>query len=239
MPGIDDLASHHQTPTALRPLQGLTVLVVEDSRFASEAVRLLCTRSGAQIRRADGLRAARKHLAVYHPSVLLVDVGLPDGTGLDLITGLAETSPRIAVILGTSADPDMEKAVLAAGADGFIEKPIASLAQFQSAILRHLPAERQPPQLRVVSEERIKPDRLAYQDDLVQVAGVLGSSQAEDSVDYITQFLGGVARSARDEDLDLAVRQLKQLSASGAPLRPGLAALNAVVKDRLEQAGPI
>jgi DNA-binding response OmpR family regulator len=176
MPGIDDLASHHQTPTALRPLQGLTVLVVEDSRFASEAVRLLCTRSGAQIRRADGLRAARKHLAVYHPSVLLVDVGLPDGTGLDLITGLAETSPRIAVILGTSADPDMEKAVLAAGADGFIEKPIASLAQFQSAILRHLPAERQPPQLRVVSEERIKPDRLAYQDDLVQVAGVLGSS---------------------------------------------------------------
>jgi CheY-like chemotaxis protein len=239
MPGIDDLASHHQTPTALRPLQGLTVLVVEDSRFASEAVRLLCTRSGAQIRRADGLRAARKHLAVYHPSVLLVDVGLPDGTGLDLITGLAETSPRIAVILGTSADPDMEKAVLAAGADGFIEKPIASLAQFQSAILRHLPAERQPPQLRVVSEERIKPDRLAYQDDLVQVAGVLGSSQAEDSVDYITQFLGGVARSARDEDLDLAVRQLKQLSATGAPLRPGLAALNAVVKDRLEQAGPI
>jgi DNA-binding response OmpR family regulator len=213
--------------------------VVEDSRFASEAVRLLCTRSGAQIRRADGLRAARKHLAVYHPSVLLVDVGLPDGTGLDLITGLAETSPRIAVILGTSADPDMEKAVLAAGADGFIEKPIASLAQFQSAILRHLPAERQPPQLRVVSEERIKPDRLAYQDDLVQVAGVLGSSQAEDSVDYITQFLGGVARSARDEDLDLAVRQLKQLSATGAPLRPGLAALNAVVKDRLEQAGPI
>jgi hypothetical protein len=35
------------------------------------------------------------------------------------------------------------------------------------------------------------------------------------------------------------VRQLKQLSATGAPLRPGLAALNAVVKDRLEQAGPI
>ncbi len=238
MPGIDDLASH-QTPTALRPLQGLTLLVVEDSRFASEAVRLLCTRSGARIRRADGLRAARKHLAVYHPSVLMVDVGLPDGSGLDLIEGLAGASPRIAVILGTSADPDMEHAVLAAGADGFIEKPIANLAQFQSAILRHLPAERQPPKLRVVSEDQIKPDRLAFQDDLVQVAGVLGSRRAEDSVDYITQFLGGVARTARDDDLDLAVRQLKQLHSSGASLRPGLAALNAVLKDRLEQAGPI
>jgi len=55
-------------PTATRPLLGLTILVVEDSRFACDAMRLLCLRSGARIRRADCLRSARRHLQVYRPS---------------------------------------------------------------------------------------------------------------------------------------------------------------------------
>ena len=55
-----------------RPLAGLTVLVVEDSRVASEAVRLLCLRSGARIRRADSIRAALRHLQTYRPCAVLI-----------------------------------------------------------------------------------------------------------------------------------------------------------------------
>ena len=80
---MDDLEDLEPTPapapSADRPLLGLTILVVEDSRFACEAMRLLCLRSGARIRRADCLRSARRHLRVYRPSVVVVDLGLPDG----------------------------------------------------------------------------------------------------------------------------------------------------------------
>ncbi len=114
-----------------RPLQGLTVLVVEDSRFASEAIRLLSIRSGARIRRADSLAAAHRHLAVYRPSVVIVDIGLPDGSGADLIAELARARPRVPAILGMSGDPEAEPAARAAGADAFLAKPVESLALFQ------------------------------------------------------------------------------------------------------------
>ncbi len=97
---LSQLLSNHPSPD--RPLAGRTVLLVEDSRFASEAIRLLCLRSGARIRRADCLTAARRHLAVYRPSVVIVDMGLPDGSGAELIEELARATPRVPVILGTS-----------------------------------------------------------------------------------------------------------------------------------------
>ena len=93
MDDLDAFVVAKPVPTSSRPLLGLTALVVEDSRFACEAMRLLCLRSGARIRRADCLRSARRHLQVYRPSVVIIDLGLPDGSGTDLITELNQTVP--------------------------------------------------------------------------------------------------------------------------------------------------
>ena len=237
MDNIDRLLAVPQ-PTAARPLLGLTVLLIEDSRFASEAFRLMCVRSGARIRRADSLENARKHLAVYRPSVAIVDAGLPDGSGIDLIAQLVHGSPRIDVVLGTSGDHDQRGDVMAAGADGFLAKPIDSLAAFQSAILAHLPDDRQPPGPRLASNDIIAPDRVAYRDDLVHVIEVLSGGEPE-AVDYVTQFLGGVSASARDADIASAVERLKSLRQDEAPLDGGIAALKTLVEARLDAAGPI
>ncbi len=200
----DFLAQRRPTPE--RPLQGQTVLVVEDSRFACEALRLLCQRSGARIRRADTLRSARRHLQAFRPTVVIVDLGLPDGSGADLIRELDDARPRISAIIGMSGDDGSEQVARDAGADAFLAKPIATVGQFQEVILSALPSMR--PMLHAVSDDQVTPDRLAVRDDLARVAAVLAETDDAATHAYVAQFLGGLARSAGDVELEAAAAEL-------------------------------
>ncbi|WP_284162519.1 response regulator [Frigidibacter sp. SD6-1] len=215
-----------QAPQPGRPLWGLTVLVVEDSRFACEAMRLLCLRSGARIRRADCLGSARRHLMTYRPTVVIVDPGLPDGSGLDLIAELAAARPRIPAILGASGDPGLEAEARARGADGFLTKPIESLAAFQRAILAALPAVGGArPQIQ--PGDRIEPDRMALRDDLLHAADILDHAPDDGRLDYLSRFLVGVARIAHDG----ALADAAEAMAGDHDHAPG--ELSALVRDRL------
>ena len=204
-------------PTAARPLLGLTVLVVEDSRYACEAVRLLCLRSGARIRRADCLRSARRHLEVYRPTVVIVDMGLPDGSGAELIEELSRATPRVNVLLATSGDDFVRETAIAAGADGFLEKPINSLSVFQEAVMARLPPENLPNGPRMINEETVRPDPVAYRDDMAHVADVLSNEMDGKTTDYVAQFLTGVARSADDTPLCEAAEALARARQAGKP----------------------
>lgn len=220
-----------------RPLTGLTVLVVEDSRFASEAVRLLCLRSGARIRRADCLKSAARHLQTYRPTVVIIDMGLPDGNGADLISRISKVQPRVPVILGLSGDPDTASAAMAAGADGFLDKPVESLAIFQHTILSALPPDIQPGKLHVLSEDKITPDNSALRDDLVHVAEVLSAANDTTAIDYIARFLAGVARSAHDQPLEKAAAALARDHEAGHAIASDLARISGLVQDRLAAVG--
>lgn len=219
-----------------RPLTGLTILVVEDSRIASEAVRLLCLRSGARIRRADSVRAALRHLQAYRPGAVLVDMGLPDGDGAGVIATLAQARPRVPAILGISGDPGNRDAALAAGADGFLAKPIESLAVFQQAILAAMPAECQPVGPRPLPDDVIAADRDALRDDLAHVADVLANADDTGAIDYIARFLAGVARSAHDRPLEEAAAALARDYSAGRALAADLVRISGMVHDRLARA---
>ncbi len=83
----------------------------------------MALRSGARLRRADcRMTSARRHMRLYRPSVVIVDIGLPDGSGLDLIREISSANTRVPAIIGTSGDDMMHNAALKAGADTFISK---------------------------------------------------------------------------------------------------------------------
>lgn len=234
----DELAQLFATraPTCDRPLLGLTVLVVEDSRFASEAMRLLCLRSGARIRRADSLRSARRHLSVYRPTVVIVDLGLPDGSGAELIQELNEAAPRVDIILGISGDPELAGKAQTAGADGFIEKPIESLSEFQAKIIPLLPEESRPRGLRQITNDTIDPDPLALLDDLTHVSDILAQNDVPDRalVGYAVQFLKGLAQIAHDAPLREVADRLSRHHEAGAPIGGDVAKVAGLVQERLQ-----
>lgn len=223
----------NRTPTANRPLLGLTVLVVEDSLFACEAIRLMCLRSGARIRRADCLASARNHLRVYRPNVVIVDMGLPDGSGADLIRELATDAMGQEIIIGISGDESAYKPAIKAGAHDFVLKPFDSLAAFQQIILTHLPADAQPAGLRAVSNDQVKPDMLAFQDDVAHVMDVLKQDPDGKDLDYIAQFTTGVAKIAHDKTLENAAKSLAKDRAAGRKGRAGAKLLSGILQDRL------
>ena len=224
-----------RAPTPERPLLGQTVLVVEDSRFASEAVRLLCLRSGARIRRADSLRAAARHLCTYSPSILIVDLGLPDGSGLDLIEELGAKTPRIPVMIATSGEDGLAEAALSRGADEFLAKPLVNIGQFQETILSHLSEDLRPKGLRMVPKDDVDPDHIAYRDDLAHVAELLVEGGSARVYDFASRFLSGVAKTAGDKALMRAVADLDRRRASGEATAAAVAHLVGLVEDRLRR----
>jgi CheY-like chemotaxis protein len=217
-------------PASDRPLAGVTVLLVEDSRFASEAVRLLCLRSGARIRRADSLRSAERHLATYRPTVVVVDLGLPDGSGLGLIARLAAAQPRLPAILATSGDEGAREAALAAGADAFLPKPCTGLAAFQRAVLGAL---RLDGAAAAAAADEVAPDRLAYRDDLAGARQMLADPAGPAAMAYAARFLAGVARSADDPPLAEAAADLSAQIGAGAPAGAILARVAGLLEQRL------
>ena len=204
---------------AALPLQGLTILAVEDSRYACEALRLMCLRSGARLRRAETLAAARAHLRLYRPDVAIIDLGLPDGRGETLIANLQLSPRRPAVILATSGSPEGRAVALAAGADGFLDKPLESLDAFYNCLRDHLPVlQTDPPEGR-----RLAVDPLALHDDLRRAAIALADPASRS---YVTSFLLGVAHHAQDSALARAASEAARNEAS-------LAALRALIASRL------
>ena len=192
---------------------GQTVLVVEDSRHASDALRLMLRHLGARMRRAGTLAEAFRHLRLYRPDAMMIDLGLPDGPGERLIAALTLDPRRPRRIVALSALPDRGPAALACGADAFVEKPIAGLSALVAAVA---PDHVVPP---LPDFGAPRPDARSLGDDLASMADLLRSSPDLPTRRYAADFLTGLAQQTGDSPLATVAAQLPQGADTGLLLR--------------------
>ena len=118
------------------------VLVVEDEAQMRRALHLNLTARGYDVVTAeDGTGALNEH-AVREPDVIVLDLGLPDIDGLEVIRAIRSASQVPIVVLSARVGSSDKVAALDLGADDFVTKPFDMdelLARLRAATRRALP----------------------------------------------------------------------------------------------------
>ena len=120
------------------------VLVVDDEPQIRRALAINLRARGYEVDLAEDGRAALDVAARSHPDVVVLDLGLPELDGVEVIKGLRGWS-RVPIIVLSVRDAEGDKvAALDAGADDYVTKPFGMdelLARLRAALRRAAPAE--------------------------------------------------------------------------------------------------
>jgi two-component system KDP operon response regulator KdpE len=122
----------------------IRVLVVEDEPQIVRALRINLKARGYEVDAAPDGRAALDLAARRHPDVVILDLGLPDMDGIEVIKGLRGWLSVPIIVLSARHASDEKVQALDAGADDYVTKPFGMdelLARLRAAIRRAAPAE--------------------------------------------------------------------------------------------------
>jgi two-component system KDP operon response regulator KdpE len=167
-----------------------TVLVVDDEVPIRRFLRAGLEGEGHRVVEAGTLREGLAQAAAANPDVLLVDLGLPDGDGLELIRRVREWTRTPIIVLSARGRDDDKVAALDLGADDYLTKPFSVpelLARVRVAF-RH-----------GARIERAGPERSAYELDGLSVdlarrrVTLAGAPVAVTPVEY--KLLAALARA--------------------------------------------
>ncbi len=101
------------------------ILIVDDDRFVRMALSEALRTWDYEIVEADTVKSAKKSFIDESPAIVLLDIDLPDGSGLDILTFVKAQSPEtIAVMITGNVDVENTVAALRGGAHDFIGKPV-------------------------------------------------------------------------------------------------------------------
>ncbi len=116
-----------------------TVLVVDDEPPIRRLLRTTLTAAGYRVAEAETAAEGLRLLAVEKPDLLILDLGLPDRSGIELIGEIRKTSLVPIVVLSARHDERAMVEALDLGADDYVGKPfgMAELMARLRAALRH------------------------------------------------------------------------------------------------------
>lgn len=205
----------------------MKTLIVEDSATLCAIYSQYLEGSGLEVISVESLAAARQALVEEPPQLILLDIELPDGSGLDLIDDLGRLSPRPAVVVMTGHGADYAERAIDSGADDFLNKPFDA-SRLRVTLLNaadKLKLTQQVASLRT-SRDRLGPLR--------------GASPAIQSVYQTLESLAGTLATAfvmgeSGTGKELAARAIHQFSAR-APGPFVVVDCSALLAEQLEQA---
>jgi len=119
------------------------ILVIEDEVEIRRFVRLALSQEGYEVFEADGVKRGLIEAGTRQPDLVILDLGLPDGDGVDLIRDLRAWSDVPVLVLSARTTEDDKIAALDAGADDYLVKPFGArelLARARAHLRRRAPA---------------------------------------------------------------------------------------------------
>lgn len=103
----------------------MKILLCDDHVLLAEAMESLLRSAGHQVLVTRTPDDALKVLAAERPDVCVLDLGFPDGDGIDVLSHVRETSPETKVLmLSATRDPDLVRTALDLGASGYMCKDV-------------------------------------------------------------------------------------------------------------------
>jgi two-component system KDP operon response regulator KdpE len=126
--------------------QSLRILVVDDEKAIRSFLRASLSSQGYNVfESATGAEALEKSVS-SHPDAIILDLGLPDMDGIEVIRHIRKRNKIPIVILSVREDVSDKISALDAGADDYLTKPFSSgelLARLRAVVRRLLPSERE------------------------------------------------------------------------------------------------
>lgn len=115
----------------------MRLLLVEDTDDLAQSVLRFLRAEGHAVDHAPDAATAEEAVAVAEYACVILDLGLPDGSGLDLLRGWRRAGNRTPVLIATARDQISDRiAGLDAGADDYVVKPF-DLRELSARIRAH------------------------------------------------------------------------------------------------------